>query len=212
MKRAKELLQKYSKRKAEIERRLLHFESIGRKGGAVLFEELAFCILTPQSKAFSCDEAIRELKEKGLLHNGSVAQIRAVLAKKTRFHNKKAEYLVLAREKFRPNGFGMLEQITQLPEEKDARDAILKEVKGIGWKEAGHYLRNVGRGKTVAILDRHILKNLALHGAISMPKSLTKRRYLEIEKKMEKFCQKLGIPMRHLDLLFWAEETGKVFK
>ncbi len=208
----KELLQKYSKRKAEIEQRLIHFESVGKKGGETLFEELAFCILTPQSKAFSCDLAIQELKGKNLLFSGNAVQIRAVLATKTRFHNKKAEYLVGAREKFKEGGFARLAEATHSGSEKEARDILLKEVKGIGWKEASHYLRNVGRGKTIAILDRHILKNLALHGAIEMPKSLTKKKYLEIEKKMEGFCRKLGIPMNHLDLLFWAEEAGKVFK
>jgi N-glycosylase/DNA lyase len=212
MKGKNELQRKYAARKSEIARRLIHFESVGKKGGHVLFEELAFCILTPQSKAFSCDAAIRELKEKGLLLEGSVPEIRAVLSTRTRFHNKKAEYLVLAREKFMPNGFEALRETTHGGSEKEARALLLKGVKGIGWKEASHYLRNVGRGKTIAILDRHILKNLEKHGAIRMPKSLTKKRYLEIEGKMEKFCQRLGIPMSHLDLLFWAEETGRVFK
>ncbi len=207
------LKSKHAKMKPEIEARLRHFESVGRKGGEALFEELAFCILTPQSKAFSCDEAIRELRETGLLHNGTAQQIARVLAKKTRFHNNKAEYLVLAREKFGAGGFSRLEEITFLPDERASRDALLKEVKGIGWKEAGHYLRNVGRGKTIAILDRHILKNLKLHGAISeVPNSLTPKKYLEIERAMETFCRKQGIPMAHLDLLFWAEETGKIFK
>lgn len=212
MKGKRELQRKYAARKSEIAQRLLFFESVGKKGGEALFEELAFCILTPQSKAFSCDAAIKELKVRELLFDGTIPEIRDVLSKKTRFHNKKAEYLVGARKKFSPNGFARLEEITFLPNEKHARGILLKEVKGIGWKEASHYLRNIGRGRTIAILDRHILKNLEKHGAILMPKTLTAKRYLKIEKEMEKFCQKLGIPMSHLDLLFWAEETGKVFK
>ena len=209
----KELLQKYAKRKGEIRRRLLHFESVGKNGGKTLFEELAFCILTPQSKAFSCDEAIQEMKKRGLLHKGSVSEIGQVLSKKTRFHNKKAAYLVEAREKFRKKDFDALAKATFHGSEKEARGALLKEVKGIGWKEASHYLRNVGRGNTIAILDRHILKNLVEHRVIgALPKSLTPKRYAAIEKKMEKFCKKAGIPMSHLDLLFWAEETGRIFK
>ena len=204
---------KHSARKKEIEERLAHFESAGKKGGRALFEELAFCILTPQSKAFSCDEAIRELKNSGLLFEGGVADITSVLSKKTRFHNKKAEYLVMAREKFGKDGFVSLEAVTFFSDERTARGAILKAVKGIGWKEASHYLRNVGRGNGIAILDRHVLKNLKLHNAISeVPENLTPKRYLAIEKKMEKFCMETGIPMAHLDLLFWAEETGRIFK
>lgn len=208
-----ELKAKHSARKKEIEERLAHFKTVGKKGGRTLFEELCFCILTPQSKAFSCDEAIRELKGSGMLFGGDVADIRAVLSKKTRFHNKKAEYLVMARERFGKDGFASLEAITFCSDERTAREAILEAVKGIGWKEASHYLRNVGRGKEVAILDRHILKNLKRHGAISeVPESLTPKRYLAIEKKMGKFCRETGIPMAHLDLLFWAEETGRIFK
>ena len=212
-KELQKLLSKYRTRKPEIGRRLLHFDSVGRKGGRALFSELAFCILTPQSKAFSCDEAIGELEQRGLLFGGSEAQIGAVLSKKTRFHNKKAEYLVLAREKFVGNGFRALEEITFGGTEQHARAVLLKTVKGIGWKEASHYLRNVGRGKEIAILDRHILKNLVRYGAIGgLPKSLTPKKYLEIECRMASFCRKAGIPLSHLDLLFWSEETGRIFK
>ena len=213
MEKIAELRRKYRKRKAEIEARLLHFEKVGRTSPCVLFEELSFCILTPQSKAFSCDEAVRGLKHKGLLFGGSAKEIAAVLRGKARFHNNKAKYIVLAREKFRKGGFASLAGMTFSGSERSSREALLKSVKGIGPKEASHYLRNVGRGKTLAILDRHILGNLARHGAIEgLPKSFTAKRYLEIEKKMEMFCKKCGIPMAHLDLLFWAEETGRVFK
>ena len=207
------LKSKHRKMHGEITERLLHFEKVGRSGPRVLFEELSFCILTPQSKAFSCDEAIGELKGSGLLFGGSAREIASVLAKKTRFHNNKAKYLVEAREKFAGGGFASLRSMTFGSSEREAREALLKNVKGIGLKEASHYLRNVGRGKTIAILDRHILKNLKRHGAISeVPKSLTPKKYLEIEKKMEEFCRREGIPMAHLDLLFWAEETGRIFK
>ncbi|MDP2974232.1 MAG: N-glycosylase/DNA lyase [Candidatus Diapherotrites archaeon] len=207
------LLKKYRARKSEIEQRLLHFKKIGMSSPQTLFEELAFCMLTPQSKAFSCDQAIEELKQRNLLFTGGVLRIRDVLSRKTRFHNKKAVYLVGAREKFASNNFALLKKITFEGSEQHARGILLREVKGIGWKEASHYLRNLGRGKSIAILDRHILKNLVKYGAIrGLPKSLTAKRYLEIERRMSLFCKKIGIPMSHLDLLFWAEETGKVFK
>lgn len=213
MKNAGELLSKYRKRKKEIQQRLLHFRKVGQSSNKTLFGELSFCILTPQSKAFSCNEAIRQLKERNLLFKGDVRSIRNVLARKTRFHNKKAEYLAGARNKFAPNNFALLRKITFEGSESHARGMLLREVKGMGLKECSHYLRNVGRGETIAILDRHIMKNLVKYGAISgLPKSLTAKRYLEIEKRMSSFCKKTGIPMPHLDLLFWAEETGKVFK
>ena len=226
-----ELLAKYARQRVDIRARLSHFESVGKKGGRALFEELCFCLLTPQSKARSCDAAIRELKEKNLLFAGDAASIAKVLSTKTRFHNNKAKYVVEARakfsgnlpvvefgnstprEKFEANDFSLLERATFAGSERNAREYFLKNVNGLGMKEASHYLRNVGRGETLAILDRHILKNLVKCGAIkSVPASLTEKRYLEIERAMEKFCKKTGIPLSHLDLLFWAEETGEIFK
>jgi N-glycosylase/DNA lyase len=208
-----ELLAKYARQRQDIAARLAHFEKVGKKGGRRLFEELSFCLLTPQSKARSCDAAVSELKEMKLLFSGDAASIARVLAKRTRFHNNKARYLVEAREKFAANDFASLTHATFSGTERHAREYFLREVKGLGLKEASHYLRNVGRGGTLAILDRHILKNLAKEGVISrVPASLTEKRYLEIEKEMEKFCAHTGIPLAHLDLLFWAEETGEIFK
>ena len=83
----------------------------------------------------------------------------------------------------------------------------------MGYKESSHFLRNVGFGDDIAILDRHIMKNLVKYGVIEeIPKSLTDKKYLEIEEKMRKFASGVGIPMAHLDLLWWSEETGEIFK
>ena len=208
-----ELLAKYARSRRNIEARLAHFEQVGKLGGRVLFEELCFCLLTPQSKARSCDAAIKELKENNLLFSGDAASIAKVLAKKTRFHNNKARYLAEARQKFEADNFAALSHHTFSGTERHVREYLLRNVKGLGLKEASHYLRNVGRGSTLAILDRHILKNLVKCGAISkVPASLTEKRYLEIERSMEKFCRQTGVPLSHLDLLFWSEETGEIFK
>ena len=93
------------------------------------------------------------------------------------------------------------------------RNLVSKNIKGLGLKEAAHFLRNIGHGEEVAILDRHILKNLVKYGVIpEIPKSLTAKKYHEIEQKMFKFARKIGIHPAALDLLFWSEETGEVFK
>ena len=63
------------------------------------------------------------------------------------------------------------------------------------------------------ILDVHILRNLKKYGVIDeMPKSLSKKKYLEIETKMKEFAETIGIPVDELDLLLWSEETGFIFK
>jgi len=165
--------------------------------------ELAFCLCTPQSKAESCWAAVQELQSKGLLFGGTAKEIAKVLKKKVRFHNNKAKWIVQARGlELRLNG-----------DQREDREWLVENVKGLGYKEASHFLRNVGRGDKLTILDRHILKNLTHYKAIpEVPKSLTPRKYKEIELAMEAFAGKLGVSVAELDLLFWSKEAGKVFK
>jgi len=93
------------------------------------------------------------------------------------------------------------------------RDWLVKHVKGLGLKEASHFLRNIGMGEELAILDRHILKNLVCLGVIAgVPASLTPSRYKEIESRMKTFSSSIGIPMGELDLILWYRETGSIFK
>lgn len=57
----------------------------------------------------------------------------------------------------------------------------------MSYKEASHFLRNVGFGEDVAILDRHILRNLERLAVIDeIPKTLSPKLYLEIEDRLER--------------------------
>lgn len=211
--RFEELLSVYSQRRGEIEGRLRQFEKVGKRSSNVLFSELCFCLLTPQSKARVCDAAIRELQQKGLLLKGSWEEIGDAISG-VRFPHNKAGFIVEARELFTGDGGYDLKGIVQGgTRAKNLREWFVKNVKGLGYKEASHYLRNVGVGFDLAILDRHILRNLLRYDIIeSVPNSMTKKRYLEIEKKMRKFAKNIGIEMGALDLLFWSMETEEVFK
>ena len=83
----------------------------------------------------------------------------------------------------------------------------------MGYKEASHFLRNIGLGEDLAILDRHILKNLKFTGVIKdIPKAMTKEQYFNIENKMKKLSQRSKIPLGHLDLVMWYKEAGEIFK
>jgi len=203
-----ELKTSYNQRKQVIKSRLEHFKKVGQSPEDILFSELAFCLCTPQSKAKKCDEAVSILKETNLLFKGNDKEIAKILQSKIRFHNNKARYIVEARIKIN----GRLKELLK-KENREARNFLIKEIKGMSLKEAGHFLRNVGKYENLTILDRHILKNLKKHKVISeLPKTLTDKKYYEIEEKMLKFCKKVGIPAEELDLLFWSEETGEVFK
>jgi N-glycosylase/DNA lyase len=199
----------YKRRHAEICARLSEFEHLRSHADSKrLFAELAFCLCTPQSKAESCWKAVSAIAESGLLYNGDAKQIAHGL-KGVRFQNNKAKYIMEAR-RLLP---GLRERLLGFSGQVAARDWLVKNVKGLGLKEATHFLRNIGLATTIAILDRHIMKNLVKYGAISsLPKTLTTKNYLEIEKKMCEFSKQVKIPMAELDLLWWAEEAGHVFK
>jgi len=195
-------MENYEKYKNEIRNRLKEFKEVKGKG---LFYELCFCILTPQSKAFNADYCIKELKKNNFLETSY--DPKEVLKKKIRFHNHKTEYLIKAKEKFDE----FLEVKEKLNNE-ELREWLIKNIKGLGYKESSHFLRNIGY-ENLAILDRHILRNLNKHNVIDeIPRSLGKGRYLEIESKFKEFSERIKIPMDELDLLFWAQQTGKVFK
>ena len=199
--------------KDQIESRLKEFSRIWKKGSdRDLFIELAFCIFTPQSGARVCWRAVSSLLEKNLLFNGSYEEIRNEI-NIVRFRNNKAGYLIEAREKFVKGAECLRSCLDNQPSVFEKREWIVKNVKGIGYKEASHYLRNVGLGKDIAILDRHILRNMNHLGLIkNIPASISPILYREIELKLEKFAGKINIPLSHLDFVLWYKETDDIFK
>jgi len=198
-------IQRFQESKEKIDKHLEKYDEINTENREQLFEELAFCLLTPQSKARSADQSIKALKEHDLLFKGTPEQLEPHL-KRIRFHITKAQRIVDAREKFQNFEFNF-SNIEEL------RHKIVQTFKGLGYKEASHYLRNIGHGRDLAILDRHILKNLINMGLIEeIPKTLTPKKYFEIENTMKLFCKNNEMSMGHIDLILWSTETGAMFK
>jgi len=209
----KKLISEYEKRKHEIKKRLKEFSNIHKAKDEDIFQELCFCILTPQSKAVYCDKAVKELTCSGLLLKGNEDTIKNILRGNVRFHNKKAAYLVGARELFRDGKKLDVKGRLDTRDAFKAREWLVRNIKGLGYKEASHFLRNIGLGRNIAIIDRHILKNLKRYGAIkSIPASISRKNYIGLEEAMRNFSKKISIPMEELDLLFWSAQTGFVFK
>jgi len=198
--------------KLNIQKALIDFKKVWNSE-ELIYEEMCFCILTPQSSAKQAFKTIHQLKEHNLLHKGS-AQEKEAFCKNVRFFRTKAKRLEEVQYKFPANKLKKILIENGLPNEPiKAREFLLKEVNGYGLKEASHFLRNIGFGREIAILDRHILKNLVKCYVIKeVPKTLSKKAYLEIEEKMRKFCEKNKIGFDEMDLIFWSNETGEVLK
>ncbi len=208
-----ELKQFYEKKKDPVQKRLQEFRQILERDDHDVFAELCFCLLTPQSSAKTCWAAVTRLKEKSLLLKGAPGELEPLL-NDVRFNESKAKYIVQARQQFSKNGeLQVKPHLRSFVNNYELREWLVENVNGLGYKEASHFLRNVGLGEEFAILDRHILRNLKDFGVLpEIPTSLTKKRYLEIEEKVRRFSREIGIPMGELDLLLWSKETGWIFK
>jgi len=201
-----ELRAEFELRREAIRARLADFAAVKSEQ---YFFELVYCLLTPQSSAVNAGKAVALLEARGICTD--CAELAALLHQQAfyiRFHNTKARHILKAQEKF-------AEIALQIAGDQDAerlRAWLVSNVKGLGWKEASHFLRNIGR-RDLAILDRHILRNLKRHQVIhSLPKTLTKKQYCTIEKQFARFAEAIGISMDELDLLFWSRETGEILK
>ncbi|MHC1579039.1 MAG: 8-oxoguanine DNA glycosylase, partial [Candidatus Alkanophagales archaeon] len=133
-----------------------------------------------------------------------------------RFYRKRAEFIAEAR-RFADS---IKEIILRLEAEWSgaSREWLVKNVRGVGYKEASHFLRNVGF-TDFAIIDRHILSVLQEYGLVRLKSgggrksvTLTRRRYLEVEGVLRDVAKAAGLTLAALDLYLWYMRTGKVVK
>jgi N-glycosylase/DNA lyase len=203
-------------RRREIRARLAEFEEIWRTGSdARLWEELVFCIFTAGASArmgLLSIEAIRPL----LIEGGSAAMTRAIKAAGAhRFPFARPAYVVVTRNYLREQcGLRLRELLLSMADPIERRDWLAKErrIKGLGYKEASHFLRNIGL-KGYGILDKHVLRCLADLNVVDSPRPpATRQRYLEIEERLRRFASHARIDFDELDLVLWSMKTGEVLK
>lgn len=210
----------------EIKQKYDTFRMIWGLGDSEIFPELVFCLCTPQTNAKHGWKATKALIQSGYLHvpiNNIVEEQQRIIIISNilseagvRFKKNKAKYIVQAIKRFN-NGFPFKTFIKQKIESYsdmiEVRNWFADNVYGMGMKEASHFLRNIGLGENICILDRHILRNLEEYGVVEkIPQSISKKAYLNIEKEMIKFSKEVNIPIFALDFVFWYRAKGELFK
>ena len=186
--------------------RIQEFQKITEKSPNEILKELCFCILTAN---FNAEKSIKIQEE---INDGLLTFSESKLAKELkksghRFPNIRAKYIVEARMHEES-----INRIILSPgDEQEQRDWLAKNIKGIGYKEASHFLRNIGF-TDLAIIDFHIIDLLTRLELIQKPKNLGKKKYLEIEKLLRNASRKLNMNLAELDLYMWYAETGKILK
>jgi len=208
-----ELRQSYTTKKPLIAQRMQEFEEVYKQGDEAIFTELCFCIFTAGASArmgLSCIDAIKDI-----ILTGSAEELESRIERKHRYPKARAEYIVHTRNFLQEECDLQIKKLIESFEDRmELRDffAANKGIKGIGYKEGSHFLRNIGF-KGYAILDIHILRSLHEFGVIDSPKPPTNRkRYLEAEVKMKEFAEKIDIDFDDLDFLLWSNKTGEILK
>lgn len=202
------MLEQHALRKEEIRIRLDDFSRVPEEE---YFYEICYCLLTPQTNAFHADAVVKILKQQNFQENFfDTEELLRSNRHYIRFHRTKAKRLALLREQY-PLVLESLRRrdLPPIP----LREEMIRMVNGFGYKEATHFLRNIGKSGGLAILDRHILRYLKDFGVLrSFPETLSKLQYLKIERKFQKFALSIGISIEELDLLFWSMGTGSILK
>jgi N-glycosylase/DNA lyase len=210
-----ELRQSYRQKRVAIGARLAEFDELRQRGDdARLFEELVYCIFTAGASARMGLNSIERVRRH--LRAGGQAKLEALLVGAHRYPCARAAYVVATRNYLkRECGLRLADKLASFGADGEARRDFLARnpgVKGIGYKEASHYLRNIGyRG--YAILDKHILRTLHECGVLDSPAPpTTKKKYLVVEESMRKFAADIRIGFDELDLLLWSNKTGEILK
>lgn len=204
----------YQARAREIRARLTEFQEVWeQRSDERLWEELVFCIFTAGASARM---GLRSLEAtRSLLARGSHEELMKALVGAHRYPTARAGYIVVTREYLQAEcGMLLRERLENFSDPLARRDWLARErrIKGLGYKEASHYLRNIGfRG--YAILDKHILRSLAELGVIDSPQPPTTRaRYLAVEAQLRQFAREVRIDFDELDLVLWSMKTGEILK
>ena len=204
----------HRKWRPEIRRRLAEFTAVGRRGSDVnLWEEMVFCFFTGGCSARMGLNALEAVKP--ILLTGDQSELANALAGVHRYPNARAKYVVSSREFLREHcDLRLRKKLRSFDCGFARRDWLVHEkgIKGLGYKEASHYLRNIGF-KGYAILDKHVLNCLAELKIIddSKPPN-TRSRYLMVEEKLKQLTEMTQIDFDELDLVLWSMKTGVILK
>lgn len=132
-----------------------------------------------------------------------------------RFPVARPRYIVSTRNYFYADcGMALRKRLRSFSDPFERRDWLAREkqVKGLGYKEASHFLRNIGV-KGHAILDKHVMRCLAEIGVLDTAKPpSTRRKYLDVEQQLVRFARDIRVDFDELDLVLWSMKTGEVLK
>jgi len=169
------------------------------------FIELCFCILVANSN-LEKTKAVWEKIGEGFLYLDRGKLSRKLKSHGYRFYNLRAQFIVEARD-----GKDDIEKNIRTMDEQDLRNWLKENIKGLGWKESSHFLRNMGY-RNFGILDTHVVGVMHRHGLVDhIPNSLSSRKvYFSMEEKLMEISKMLKMSMAELDCYLFYLDSGKI--
>ncbi len=207
------IVNNYRLRKTDIQEKLKEFDDIRQSGtDEKLWEEMVFCFFTGGCSAKMGLRSIEKVRD--ILLTGTHEELANCLSGTHRYPFARSRYIVASRTFLQTDCEMRLRTKLDSFNHTERRDWLVKtkEIKGLGYKEASHYLRNIGF-KGYAILDKHILRCLAELKIIDDPTPPnTRLKYLVVEEKLKTLAEITKIDFDELDLVLWSLKTGEILK
>ena len=189
-----------------VENRKQDFIRAGKSSPEVIYGELCFCILTANTSAEMGIRTQEIIGLEGFLNFDEETMRKKLKEARYRFYNVRSKFLVQSR--------WIVDELPHIVAMKDrigARDYLVNNLKGIGYKEASHFLRNVGVFD-FSILDKHILNMIRKEHPERKFLVGSRKNYLETEKTILEFADSISLEPGILDLYLWKIATGKLLK
>ncbi|MFP3064497.1 MAG: N-glycosylase/DNA lyase [Sulfolobus sp.] len=195
------------KLRARVLERAEEFLLNNKAGEDIWFRELVLCILTANSSFISAYKALNCVFEYNFFSLDQYKLSKILKECGYRFYNLKSKYLMEAKSLY-----GSLKKIIKPLADRDqweAREFLVNKVNGIGYKEASHFLRNVGYFD-LAIIDRHVLRFITdIVGDIKLRK---RRDYFLVEGLLRSIADGLNVQVGLLDLFIFFKQTKTLVK
>jgi N-glycosylase/DNA lyase len=156
-----------------------------------IFYNLCFAICAPQTTFKSNRKVINELIQRDFYNKDINFEDLKIIIKPVRFL-RKAEYLLKAKKEF---NIIFNKTFDNDLSEQEKRKWLIVNVKGIGYKAASHFLRNLG-AEDLAIIDTHIIKFMCIENFLQ-------KDYLKVESNFRNIAKENNLTISGLDAYVW---------
>ncbi len=184
----------------------------------VMLRELTCCLLSSQVRYSDAQAFATHLLSRGVLHRSRSLEtlessVLLELTKPLLINGSFKSYrfpAIRSRQLARTlctveSQFGSLTNLVAVGEPQFVRQLMIQYFPGIGPKQASMFLRNIGLSYDLAVIDRHVIRYMAIAQLTTTddagPQSL--RDYMDKERILADYSREIGHPVGIVDWAIW---------